>query len=124
MKAFIIFPVICIFIITLTIVRIKDLPWSWRKRILISLAVSVLFAILLISTINYLFAFVYYCNLGCVLLMIPSISYLANKYFNHLLPTHPIVKIILLSAISAIITLLIFAISIFISILFNPVLYI
>jgi hypothetical protein len=123
MKAFVIFPSISVFIITLTIFRIKNLPLVWGKRALLSLVVAFLFALLMVFTIEYLFMLVYYFNLICVILLIPSLSYLAYKYFNHFLPTHYIIKLIVLSIISTLLILMIFGFSVFISILFNPMTY-
>jgi hypothetical protein len=81
MKAFVIFPTICVFILTLTLVR-----WNGQLKqnsaLLLTTISTCFFGGLMIWFAYEAFQFLYYANFVGIVVCIPCITYLANKLFR------------------------------------------
>ena len=81
MKAFVIFPTICVFLLTLTLMTLHK-QTRHRTTLLWSVMVTVLFGSLMTWFSVDAFVFLYYSNFIGVLLCIPCLTYLTNRLFN------------------------------------------
>lgn len=124
MKAFAIFPTICIFITVLTILRFLDFSGTWLKKIIISFIAAGLFAgFMIVNSLNY-FEFLYFFNFVSVLIIVPCLTYLANVSINGFLDKRYLLRTFVLFLLSTIVTLFVFGISFFISMASNPMDYV
>jgi hypothetical protein len=81
MKAFVLFPTICIFVFSLTLLKLNGQTKSW---IVLSWAtiVTATFGGLMILYSVEVFEFLFYSNFLGVLVCIPCLTYLLNKLFK------------------------------------------
>ena len=80
MKAFVIFPTICVFVLTLTLVTLGG--QSRPRTILWSTVVTASFGGLMTWLSFEVFAFLYFSNFIGVLVCIPCLTYLTNRLFS------------------------------------------
>lgn len=124
MKAFAIFPTICIFVMVLTILRILGFPSTWLKKILFSFLAAGLFAVFVIINSSNFFEFLYFFNFVSVLIIVPCLTYLANVSIHGFLDKAYLIRLFVLFVLSAIFTLLVFGILFFMSMANNPMDYV
>ena len=123
MKAFAIFPTICIFVMVLTILRILEFPSTWLMKILLSFLAAGLFTgFVLMNSLNY-FEFLYFFNFVSVLIIVPCLTYIANVSIHGFLEKIYLLRLFVLFLLSTIVTLIVFGISFFISVANNPMDY-
>ena len=119
MKAFVIFPAICIFALILTMLKLSGQVGS-RTALLWSTIVTILFAGLMMWFSVDVFSFLYYANFFGVIVLIPCLTYLTNKVFNDNKGKGKWMRLLGLGFVSAALTIAIFALSIFFSLANNP----
>src|SRR5690349_16334077 len=81
MKTFVIFPTICVFLLTLTLMTLNG-QTRHRTTLLWSVMVTVLFGGLMTWFSLDAFSFLYYSNFIGVLVCIPCLTYLTNRLFS------------------------------------------
>ena len=81
MKAFVLFPTICVFVLTLTLLKHNGQTKSW---IVLGWAIIVTTTFGGLATLNSIeiFEFLYYTNFLGVLICIPCLTYLTNSLFR------------------------------------------
>lgn len=81
MKAFAIFPTICVFVLTLTLLRLSG-QLKPRTTLLLTLMVTIFFGGLMTWFSFEIFQFLYFANFFGVLVCIPCLTYLTNRLFS------------------------------------------
>jgi hypothetical protein len=81
MKAFVIFPTICVFLLATTLLTL-DAQTKWRTTLLWSGILTILFGGLMTWFSVDAFFFLYYSNFIGVLVCIPCLTYLTNRLLN------------------------------------------
>jgi hypothetical protein len=120
MKAFVIFPAICIFLLTMSLLKVVGQTKNWAT-LLWSVVVTILFAGLMIWRSVDVIAFLYYSNFVGVLVCIPCLTYLTNR----LLTRSPdkkisLIRLLVLGILSTVVTVGTAGLLIFMSFIFNP----
>lgn len=81
MTAFVIFPTICVLVLTLTLLTLGGL--SRPRVVLLSTLITATFGGLMTWLSVEVFTFLYYSNFLGVLMCIPCLTYLANRLFTY-----------------------------------------
>lgn len=119
MKTFVIFPTICVFLLTLTLLTLNGQMTS--KRIFVwSILIATLFGGLLKWFSVDAFFLLYYGNFLSVLLVIPCLTFLTNKILPESWIENPWMRLAGLGVLSIIVTLLVFGTAMFFSFASNP----
>jgi len=116
---FVIFPTICVFLLTLTLLTLKGQMTSLRIFTW-SILVTTIFAGLLSWFSVDAFFFLYCSNFLSVLLVIPCLTFLANRIVPYRWIKNIWIRLIGLGFISTIVTLIIFGMAMFFSLVSNP----
>jgi hypothetical protein len=120
MKAFVLFPTICIFVFSLTLLKLNGQTKSW---IVLSWAtiVTATFGGLMILYSVEVFEFLFYSNFLGVLVCIPCLTYLLNKLFKKNFNQRVyLLRVVGLSFVSTLITAVIAGTLILFAFLNNP----
>jgi hypothetical protein len=118
MKAFVIFPTICFFALTLTLLRLGQL--RPQTALLWSTILTIIFGALMTLVSADVFLFLYYMNFLGVIILIPCLTYLTNELFSDNSNKIKWVRILGLGLVSTVLTIVIFATSMFFSFAYNP----
>jgi len=118
MKAFVIFPTICVFILILTLFKLNGQVKS-RITLLWTIIVTSLFGGLMTWFSIDTFLFLYYGNFLGVFILIPCLTYLSYRLF---LDKSEITfwRVLGLGFASTVLTLIIFGSAMFIALAYNP----
>lgn len=117
MKTFVIFPTICVFVLTLTLLKLDET--RPRNVLLRATFVTAIFGGLMIWFPLEGF-FLYYGNWIGIIILIPCFTYLTNKLFKGKISKITWIRILGLTIISTLVTIAIFATSMFFSLTNNP----
>jgi len=120
MKAFAIFPTLCLFILILTILKVFNFPTKNIFRLLLSFAIALIFLVTTILNSIEMFTFLYFGNFLSVIIIIPCMTYLLSSTISKKRTERYWLKITLICISITIITVLTFAITFFYSMLNNP----
>lgn len=120
MKAFAIFPIICIFLLTLTLLSLGGQA-KHRTALLWSVLVTGLLGGLLIWFSVDVFPFLYYLNFIGVFICIPCLTYLTNRVVSKTQPGRVNwIRLLGIGIVSTVVTIVVAGFLIFMSFLFNP----
>jgi hypothetical protein len=120
MKAFVIFPTVCVFLLTLTLLRLKG-QMKPMTTLLWSIIVTAVFAGLTTWFSLAVFEFLYYSNFLGIVVCIPCLTYLTNQLFSSKLNQGTNwVRVMGLGIISTVATIATAGFLIFISFMHNP----
>ena len=119
MKTFVIFPTICVFALTLTLLKL-DGRTKPHTVLLWSTIVTTIFGGLMTWFSVDVFLFLYYLNFLGVIILIPCLTYLTNKLFKDNKDNKKWIRILGLGLISTVLTIAVFATTMFLSLLNNP----
>lgn len=120
MKAFVIFPTICVFFLTMTLLMLVG-QTKPKLKLLWSILVTVLFGGFMTWFSVDVFVFLYYSNFIGLLVCISCLTYLANRGFSKTLNNRVNwFRILGLRIMSIAVTVVIAGFLIFIAFLFNP----
>jgi len=120
MKAFVIFPTICVFVLTLTLLKLGGQVRP-RTSLFWSIIVTSVFGGLMTWFSFETFQFLYFANFVGILICIPCITYLTNKLFASNVDKRIYwTRIIGLGLASTAVTILVGGALIFFSFLNNP----
>jgi hypothetical protein len=120
MKVFVIFPTICIFLLTMTLLTL-DGQTKRRTTLLWSSIVTVLFGGLMTWFSVDAFVFLYYSNFIGVLVCIPCLTYLTNRLLNKTLDKRVNwIRVLGLGILSTVVTVATAGFLIFMSFMYNP----
>ena len=120
MKAFVIFPTICVFVLTLTLLKLNG-QLRPRTSLLWTIIVTSFFGGLMTLFSSETFQFLYFANFVGILVCVPCITYLTNKLFTNNVDKRIYWTIIIgLGLASTAVTILIGGALIFFSFLNNP----
>jgi hypothetical protein len=119
MKTFVIFPTICVFLLTLTLLTL-DRQMTPKRVFIWSILVTTLFGGLLTWFSVDAFFFLYYSNFLSVLIVIPCLTFLTNKILPDRWIKNAWIRLVGLGVLSTIVTLLIFGTAMFFSFASNP----
>jgi hypothetical protein len=120
MKAFVIFPTICVFLLTMTLLTL-DGQTKQRTTLLWSVMVTALFGGLMTWFSVDVFAFLYYSNFIGVLVCIPCLTYLTNRLLSKNLDKKiNWIRVLGLGILSTVVTITTAGFLILISFLNNP----
>lgn len=118
MKALIIFPTICVFVMTLTLLKLEGTTKP-RNALLRTIAVTAILSGLMIWFPVEGF-FLYYGNWIGIMILIPCFTYLSNKLFKDNADKTRWIRILGLTIFSTILTVAIFALSLLFALTYNP----
>ncbi len=118
MKTFVIFPTICWFILTLTLLRVGFI--RPKTALLWSTIMTIILGGLMTWFSADIFFFLYYANFLAIIVMIPCLTYLTNKLFKDNSDKIKWIRILGLGLVSTALTIAIFATSMFFSFAYNP----
>lgn len=120
MKTFVLFPTLCVFLLTLTLLKVAGQVRP--KTILIwSVFTTAIFGGLMTWFSANLFTFLYYSNFSAILIIIPCLTYLINKMLPDILIEKRLwLRIFGFGLASTILTLMLFGTAMFFSLIFNP----
>lgn len=118
MKAFVLFPTICVFVFTFTLIKLSGITES-RSVLLRSLIVTAVVDLLMIWFSGEGF-FLYYGNWIGILILIPCFTYLGNTLFKNNTDKIKWIRILGLTIFSTVLTIVIFATVMFFSFAYNP----
>jgi O-antigen/teichoic acid export membrane protein len=119
MKAFVIFPTICVFALTLALLKF-DGQLRPRTALLWSTIATIIFGVFMTWLSVDVFFFLYYANFLGIIILIPCLTYLTNELFKDNSEKIKWFRILGLGLVSTILTLVIFATSMFFSFAYNP----
>lgn len=120
MKSFVIFPTICIFLLTMTLLTLGG-QTKRRATLLWSGIVTVLFAGLMTWFSLDAFVFLYYSNFIGVLVSIPCLTYLTNQFVTKTLDKRVNwIGLLGLGILSTVVTVATAGFLIFMSFMYNP----
>jgi hypothetical protein len=120
MKAFVIFPTICVFLLTLTLMTL-DGQIRQRTALLWSVIVTILFGGLMTWFSVDAFTFLYYSNFIGVLVCIPCLTYLTNRLFSKTQDEKiKWIRVLGLAILSTVATVATAGFLIFMSFMYNP----
>jgi hypothetical protein len=119
MKAFVIFPTLCVFLLTLTLMTL-DRQTRHRTILFWSVMLTVLFAGLMTWFSVNAFAFLYYSNFIGVLVCIPCLTYLTNRLFKTQDEKIKWIRVLGLGILSTVVTVATAGFLIFMSFMYNP----
>ena len=120
MKAFVIFPTICVFLLTTTLLTLST-SIKWRTILLWSGIVTVLFGGLMTWFSVAAFLFLYYSNFIGVLVCISCLTYLTNRLLNKTLDKKVNwIGIFGIFIVSTVLTVATAGFLIFMSFMYNP----
>jgi hypothetical protein len=119
MKTFAVFPTICVFSLTLTLLTVGG-QLRAQTALLWSIMMTVIFGELMTWFSEDVFFFLYYANFLGVIILIPCFTYLANKLFKDTPNKIKWFRILGLGLASTILTIAIFVTSMFFSFTSNP----
>ena len=120
MKAFVIFPTICVFLLTMTLLTL-DGQTKPRTMLLWSILVTVLFGGLMSWFSVDVLLFLYYSNFIGVLVCIPCVTYLTNRLLSKPLDKRVNwLRVLGLGILSTAVTIATAGFLIFMSFMYNP----
>ena len=119
MKTFVIFPTICVFLLTLTLLNVSGQRNQLRIFILTGLITIIFGGLMTLFSVD-VFTFLYYSNFISVLIAIPCLTYLTNKMFPDISGKKFWFRVFGLGIASTVLTLLIFGTAMFFSFAYNP----
>ncbi len=111
MKTFAIFPTLCVFVLTLTLLKLTGQTKLWIM-ILLTILVTTLFGGLMILFSTEAFHFLYFANFFGILVCVPCLTYLTNSLFKS--------RLLFIGIASTLLTIVIAGALIFFSFLNNP----
>ncbi|SRR5258705_12579672 len=120
MKAFAIFPTICVFTMTLTLFNL-DKQIKFQKSLIIATTFTVIFGGLMIRYSLSTFYFLYFFNVIGVLVLIPCLTYWINRAFRTTQNTGiNWIRILGLGLVSTVLSLVLCGALTLLSFFFNP----
>jgi hypothetical protein len=120
MKAFVIFPTICIFLLTMTLLTM-DGQTNRRTTLLWSVMLTALFGGLMTWFSVDAFTFLYYSNFIGVLVCIPCLTYLTNRLLSKTQDEKiKWIRVLGLGILSTVVTVATAGFLIFMSFMYNP----
>jgi len=120
MKAFVIFPTICVFLLTMTLLTL-DGQTKLRTMLLWSILVTVLFGGVMSWFSVDVFLFLYYSNFIGVLVCIPCVTYLTNRLLSKPLDKRVNwLRVLGLGILSTAVTIATAGFLLFMSFMYNP----
>ena len=119
MKAFAIFPTICIFLLTLTLLHARG-EKKPKMKLGWSFLVTIIFGGVMTMFSGYIFKFLFYANFLAAIFIIPCLTYLSNKCFPVVTGKKYWLRIVALGLISTVVTSTLFGATMIFSLLNNP----
>lgn len=118
MKTFVIFPTICFFVLTLTLLRVGLI--RPRTSFLWSTIMTIILGGLMTWLSVDIFFLLYYANFLGVIILIPCLTYLTNKLFKDNSDRIKWIRILGLGLLSTVLTIATAGFLILISFIYNP----
>ena len=120
MKAFVVFPTICVFVLMLTLLKLNG-QIRRRTSLLWTMMVTSIFGGIMTWFSFETFQFLYFANFVGILVCIPCITYLINRLFTRNVNKRIYwTRIIGLGLASTVLTIAVAGTLIFLSFLYNP----
>jgi len=120
MKAFAIFPTLCIFILALAIFKALNFPSRKLYRQLSAVALTIVFSVTMVLNSSEMFTFLYFGGFISVILIILSMTYLMGSMIEKKPPKRYWILITLLFLSITLITTSVFIMTFIYSMLNNP----
>jgi len=119
MKTFVIFPTICIFALTMTLLKLNG-QLSLRKILLWSTVATAVFSGLMVWFSVEAFFFLYYAHFLGGIVLIPCLTYLIYTLSNNTSGKIEWIRILGFGLVSTFLTIIIFSLSMFFSLSYHP----
>jgi hypothetical protein len=119
MKAFAIFPTISIFIVIFTLLK-SEWELQTKKNLIWTSIVTAIIGGLLTMYSTEMFMLLYLSNFIFILILIPFLTFLINSYMPKTSGRTPWTRLLLIGLIGTAITMTLFVVSFFFSLMNNP----